>query len=182
MPSKRLGRTFFARDTHVVAQALLGKLLVRQVAGENFSGRITEVESYVGVDDAACHASRGPAWPAGRRTKRTEIMFGKAGHAYVYLIYGMYHCLNIVTEEKEFPAAVLIRSLDIVTGPGRLTRALQITRHLNGEDLTTSKRLFVVDDGLRIPRRAIIATPRIGVAYAGKDALLPWRYVLTQNG
>lgn len=174
MPSKRLGRTFFARDTHVVAQALLGKILMRNTAGENFSGRITEVESYIGMDDAACHASRG-------RTQRTEIMFGEAGHAYVYLIYGMYHCFNIVTEQKEFPAAVLIRSLDMVTGPGRLTRALQITRHLNGEDLTISKRLFVVDDGFRVPRRAIIATPRVGVAYAGADALLPWRYVFTQN-
>lgn len=175
MPSKRLGRTFFARDTHVVAKALLGKILVRRVAGENFSGRITEVESYVGMDDAACHAARG-------RTKRTEIMFGEAGHAYVYLIYGIYHCLNIVTEEKDFPAAVLIRSLDAVNGPGRLTRALKITRTMNGADLTTSQYLYLVDDGWRVAPTAIRMTPRIGVAYAGNDALLPWRYVLTQNG
>ena len=174
MPDKRLSRNFFSRDTHVVAKALLGKMLVRQHAGENFSGRITEVESYVGIDDAACHASHG-------RTKRTEVMFGAAGHAYIYLIYGMYHCLNIVTEAKDFPAAVLIRALDTVTGPGRLTRALQITRQLNGEDLTASDRLYVIDDGWRVPAKAIITTPRIGVAYAGKDALLPWRYVLTRN-
>lgn len=174
MPSKRLGLTFFARDTHVVAKALLGKLLVRHVAGENFCGRITEIESYVGVDDAACHASRG-------RTKRTEIMFGEAGRAYVYLVYGMHHCLNIVTEQKDFPAAVLIRSLATVTGPGRLTRFFKITRELNGEDMTTSKALYVVDDGFQIPTRSIMTTPRIGVAYAGKDALLPWRYMLTQS-
>lgn len=174
MLGKRLGRKFFERDTQIVARDLLGKMLVRGVAGENFGGRITEVESYVGMDDAACHAARG-------RTKRTEIMFGEAGHAYVYLIYGMYHCLNIVTEKKDFPAAVLIRSLDTVTGPGRLTRALDITRVLNGEDLITSRCLYVVDDSWCVPAGAIKTTPRIGVDYAGKDARRPWRYVLTQN-
>src|SRR3989344_5142270 len=98
----RLGRKFFARGTHTVARELLGKLLVHRWRGRNICGRITEVESYVGENDKASHASRG-------KTQRTAVMFGEAGHAYVYLIYGMYNCLNIVTEHKDFPAAILIR-------------------------------------------------------------------------
>ena len=187
---RRLQKGFFQRDTHTVAKALLGKVLVRRWRGTHLAGRITEVESYVGEDDRACHASRG-------RTPRTDIMFGAAGHAYVYLIYGMYHCLNIVTERSGFPAAVLIRSLEpiasmdamqrlrgtddvfnITTGPGKLAQALAITRDLNGEDLMTSARLFVSYDGYRVPASRIAVSARIGVAYAGACAAWPWRYYL----
>lgn len=198
-----LSRTFFARDTHSVARGLLGKILVRHWRGKVFAVRINDVESYVGEEDTACHASRG-------KTKRNEVMFGEAGHAYVYLIYGMYHCLNIVTEREGFPAAVLIRGAAATTfpppqvrgrlgggasrsdltlpspilgegklnGPGKLCRALNITRVQNGEDLVTSENLFIVDEGFRVRQEDIITTPRINVDYAGKDALLPWRYLI----
>lgn len=173
---KPLPRSFYARNTHAVAKDLLGKLLVRTWRNKKSIGRIVEVESYVGENDTACHASKG-------KTKRTEVMFGDAGHAYVYLIYGMYHCLNIVTEHKDVPAAVLIRGItpvhNITTktdGPGKVTRALHITRVQNAEDLTTSDRLYIADDGTRISKDSIQTSPRIGVEYAGADALLPWRY------
>lgn len=190
MRYKRLGRSFFARDTLTVAQELLGKLLVRRWRNATIIGRIVEVESYVGTDDAACHASHG-------RTPRTELMFGRPGHAYVYLIYGMYHCLNIVTEKSGFPAAVLIRSLEpiarvpamqkarhtnnllnLTTGPGKLTQAFYIRSNLNGEDLTTSQGLYVAHDGYVTLPNDIQASTRIGVDYAGKSAKLPWRYFL----
>ena len=100
-----LPRTFYSRDTHVVAKDLLGKLLVRKKDELNFIGRICEVESYVGEDDRASHASKG-------KTKRTEVMYGEAGHAYIYMIYGMYYCLNVATEVENFPAAVLIRACE----------------------------------------------------------------------
>lgn len=192
-PCERVPRSFFARDTHAVARALLGKLLVRQWRGQKLVGRITEVESYVGPDDLACHAARG-------RTKRTEVMFGLAGHAYVYFIYGMYNMLNIVTEDEGFPAAVLIRALEpvegiaamqrarrgaglrqIATGPGKLTQALHITRSLNGADLTRGARLWVASDGYRVPRDLLATGPRVGVDYAGEHAHLPWRYYLRDS-
>lgn len=166
---KRLPRSFFARDTHIVAKDLLGKVLVRNYRGRKFSGRITETEAYVGENDLASHARFG-------KTKRNAIMYGEAGHAYIYFIYGMYDMLNIVTDKKNFPAAVLIRSVGTWAGPGKLTRAMKITRQLNGEDVVTSKRLYVADDGFRVPRKDIQTGPRIGVTYAGKHAKLPWRY------
>ncbi len=202
MKFKRLQRSFYTRDTHIVARELLGKILVRSVKGNKITGRITEVEAYVGEDDLACHASRG-------RTPRTDIMYGKAGHAYIYLIYGMYDCLNIVTDQKNFPAAVLIRSLEplegindmiinrklssslqptpyhlltkLTTGPGKLTQALNITRTLNGEDLTTSQQLYVADDGFTVAAHDVAISPRIGVNYAGPCALYPWRYYLKDS-
>lgn len=178
--SSPLPRTFYARDTHEVAKDLLGKLLVRRKNNKFFIGRICEVESYVGEDDKASHASKG-------KTKRTEVMFGKAGHAYIYLIYGMYHCFNIVTEVENFPAAVLIRACEGVEnifsktdGPGKLCREFSIDRSFNNHDLTTLKELFIADDGIRVPKKDIIATPRIGVSYAGDAALLPWRYLYSK--
>lgn len=171
----RLERDFFARDTHTVAKELLGKVLVRRWRGNIFKGRIAEVESYVGENDKACHASRG-------MTARNEVMFGEAGLAYVYLIYGMHHCLNVVTERYGFPAAVLIRSVVMpplrTDGPGRLTRAMHITRALNGEDLTNSRRLWIANDGFAVSPEEIVAMERIGVEYAGEDARLKWRYLL----
>ena len=103
---KVLGRSFYQKNTLNVAKGLLGCLLIRKVGRKIIRGKITEVEAYIGEDDLACHASKG-------RTSRTEIMYGEAGHAYVYMIYGMYHCLNVVTEKKNFPAAVLIRGVKI---------------------------------------------------------------------
>lgn len=177
---KRLPRSFFARDSHTVAKALLGKVLVHKSGKKIFSGRICEVEAYVGEQDRASHARFG-------KTQRNAIMYGEAGHAYIYFIYGMYDMLNIVTDKEHFPAAVLIRGVVLMNGvprgreatlrgPGVLTREMKITRKLNGEDLVTSKRLFVADDGFRVPKKAIQASARIGVAYAGKHAKLPWRY------
>jgi len=140
------------------------------------TARICEVESYVGENDRACHAAKG-------KTKRCEVMFGEAGHAYVYLIYGMYHCLNIVTERIGFPAAVLVRGAkwerkELLDGPGKLCRAMHITRAQNGEDLAKAEKLFVVDDGFVVPASDVRTTPRIGVDYAGEDAKLPWRYAI----
>ena len=139
------------------------------------AGKIVEVEAYVGPQDKACHASKG-------RTQRTDVMFGPAGVAYVYLIYGMYHCLNVVTEREEFPSAVLIRAIEIdgelIDGPGRLCRALQIDRRLNRVDLTTGESLWFEDRGVLVKRGDVGAHPRIGVDYAGEWAKKLWRFRL----
>ena len=188
-----LSRRFYQGDTHDVARRLLGKVLIRRWNDVLLAGRITEVESYVSEDDNACHAARG-------RTPRTEIMFGPPGHAYVYLIYGMYHCLNVVTGKKGYAAAVLIRALEplvgletmqqfrpkarpheIANGPGKLARALQIDRDLNTEDLTLGASLWISDDGYQVTSDQIATSPRIGVEYAGEHALLPWRYYLRES-
>ena len=154
---------------------MIGKYLVRSIQGREIAGQIIEVEAYVGAEDKACHASKG-------RTPRTDVLFGAAGHSYVYLIYGMYHCLNVVTEREEFPAAVLIRAIDVegelIDGPGRLCRALQIDRGLNRIDLTSRDRLWFEDRGDRIGSRRVAALPRIGVDYAGEWAKKLWRFRL----
>lgn len=172
---KLLSRDYFNRPTLIVARSLLGKYLVRFIDGREIAGKIIEVEAYVSHRDKACHASKG-------KTQRTEVMFGPGGLAYVYLIYGMYHCLNVVTEREAFPAAVLIRAIEVdgvlIDGPGRLCRALQIDRTLNRIDLTTQESLWFEDRGGRILRRQIAALPRIGVDYAGTWAKKPWRFRL----
>jgi len=154
---------------------LIGKYLVRSIDGRMLAGKIIEVEAYVGPQDKACHASKG-------RTQRTEVLFGPPGVAYVYLIYGMYHCLNVVTEREQFPSAVLIRAIEIdgelVDGPGRLCRALQIDRRLNRVDLTTGESLWFEDRGTLVERDEVGAHPRIGVDYAGEWARKPWRFRL----
>ena len=156
----RLPRSFYARDGRTVARELLGKILV----APGGRGRIVETEAYHGPDDAASHARRGP-------TPRAKIMFGPAGMAYVYLIYGMYSCLNVVSDEDGFPSAVLLRGVAIDgahardgAGPGKLCRALGIDRRLNGHDLTLGETLWIEDGPA--PRK-IRRGPRIGVAYAG---------------
>ncbi|NDE14860.1 DNA-3-methyladenine glycosylase [bacterium] len=187
MKQQPLKIDFYDRPTLEVARDLIGCTLVRQIESRVLMARIIETEAYIGEGDKACHASKG-------MTPRTKVMFGRPGTAYVYLIYGMYHCLNFVTEREGFPAAVLIRRLQPVAGfdaplknlspakkrmflngPGRLCRALEITREHNGLDVTRAGALFVM------PRETehgmIIQTPRIGVDYAGDDALLPWRFV-----
>lgn len=171
----RLLRAYFNRPTLMVARSLIGKYLVRSIGGREIAGKIIEVEAYIGPRDKACHASKG-------KTQRTEVMFGPSGRAYVYLIYGMYHCLNVVTEREEYPAAVLIRAIEVdgvlIDGPGRLCRAMQIDRSLNRIDLTIQESLWFEDRGGRILRRQVAALPRIGVDYAGVWAKKPWRFRL----
>lgn len=173
----KLPRAFYQQSTIDVAKQLLGKYLVRQHAEGLTVGRIVETEAYVGPQDLACHASKG-------RTARTEVMFGPAGHAYVYFIYGFYYMLNLVTERQDHPAAVLIRAAepvtgldlmkarrrleklrDLASGPGKLCQAFAIDRSLNGADLCDGI-LYIEDHGE--PQPKFQATPRIGVDYAGK--------------
>ncbi|RPH77250.1 MAG: DNA-3-methyladenine glycosylase [Nitrospiraceae bacterium] len=173
IPRRVLPRVYFNRPTLTVARSLVGKYLIRCIDGREIAGKIIEVEAYVGSRDKACHASKG-------RTQRTEVMFGPAGVAYVYLIYGMYHCLNVVTEREEFPSAVLIRAIELdgalIDGPGRLCCALQIDRRLNRVDLTTGESLWFEDRGEAVGRGTIGAYPRIGVDYAGTWAEKLWRF------
>ena len=170
-----LSRRYFSRPTLTVARSLVGKYLIRCIDGREIAGKIVEVEAYVGSQDKACHASKG-------RTQRTDVMFGPGGVAYVYLIYGMYHCLNVVTEREEFPSAVLIRAIEIdgalIDGPGRLCRALQIDHRLNRVDLTTGESLWFEDRGVLVKRGDVGAHPRVGVDYAGAWAKKPWRFRL----
>lgn len=186
----KISRPFYEQPTLEVARQLLGKYLIRKHPDGKTVGRILETEAYVGPQDLACHASRG-------RTARTEIMFGPAGHAYVYFIYGMYYCLNIVTEEKDHPSAVLIRALEpvegielmkarrrtethrnLASGPGKLCQAFAIDKFLNGADICGGV-LYVEDRGERAPK--ILATPRVGVDYAGKWKDKPWRFLIRGN-
>jgi DNA-3-methyladenine glycosylase len=181
---RKLPESFYARPTSEVAIDLLGRRLVCVREGIARSGIIVETEAYLGPHDLACHAARG-------RTARTDVMFGPPGHAYVYLIYGMHHCVNAVTEREGFPAAVLIRALEPdpgvearTDGPGRLCRALGIDRSHNGLSLAGSH--FYVTTGGRSMRSArpeaeVAAGPRIGVGYAGEWAEAPLRYWLKGN-
>ena len=180
---KPLPRAFFDRPTVKVANELLGKFLIRETSNGLLQTRIVDVEAYVGPEDKACHASKG-------RTKRTEIMFGAPGFTYVYLIYGMYYCLNLVTEREEYPAAILIRGIEVneetdagvsstrIDGPGRVCRFLKIARADNGMDATLGKTLWIEDHGLPVSRKQIQALPRIGIDYAGEWAKKPWRFCL----
>jgi DNA-3-methyladenine glycosylase len=168
-----LGPEFFARDTVRVARDLLGRVLVREVGGKRMWGRLVEVEAYLGPDDLAAH-SRG-----GHRTPRTEVMFGPPGHAYVYLTYGMHHCLNFVTMDEGLPQAVLVRALEPgpgvgrCGGPGLVCRALDIDRRLNGIALV-APALYVIDD--HAPRKRVFVTRRIGVENSGDWAGRPLRF------
>lgn len=166
---KSLKKSFFNQPTLVIAQNLLGRQLLRRMPdGSLIKGIITEVEAYVGPEDKASHASRG-------RTKRTEIMFGPAGYWYVYLIYGMYYCLNIVTEKKDYPAAVLIRAVKGISGPGRVCRYFAVDKSFNGKPSSTISGLWIADSGLAIAEKNINYGPRIGVDYAGEWKDKPWR-------
>ncbi len=182
MAGKKISREFFERPTLKVAKELLGKFLIRRTGGRKIVATITETEAYCGPKDLASHASRGPAWPAGRRTKRTEVMFGPAGYAYIYLIYGMYYCLNIVTEAEGYPAAVLIRAVGAAgaNGPGKLCRFLKIDETLNGEDLIKSNKLWI-EGGIELKPRQIGRSKRIGVDYAGLYKNKLWRFFVKRN-
>lgn len=168
-----LGHEFFNRNTVEVARALLGKVLVREIEGRRLVGRLVEVEAYLGPDDLAAHSA------GGRRTPRTEVMYGGPGHAYVYFTYGMHHCLNFVTRPEGEPQAVLVRALEPgpgvgrCAGPGLVCRALEIDRELNGVALVPPA-LYVIDD--HEPARPIHVTPRIGVDNSGDWRDRPLRF------
>lgn len=169
-----LGRKFYDRDTVEVARDLLGRRLFVATQRGAESGVITETEAYCGVRDLACHASKG-------RTKRTEVMFGPPGHAYVYMIYGMYHCLNLVTEGAGDACAVLVRGVELpcgtrLDGPGKLCRHFGITREMNGADLTLGDTIWV--DGAGRKKAEFEAGPRVGVDYAGEWKDRPFRFVV----
>ena len=167
---RRVGRSFYRQPAPELAPLLLGKLLCCRQAGSLILRlRITETEAYYGETDSACHACRG-------RTPRTEVMYGDGGHAYIYLCYGIHEMLNIVSGPVSHPEAVLVRGVEDYRGPGRLTRALGITRALNREDLVYSKRLWLEDDGTRCRHSS---SPRIGIAYASpRDRERPWRFTV----
>jgi DNA-3-methyladenine glycosylase len=167
---RRLDRQFYCRDVLEVAPALLGKSIVSlDESGRRSVFTITETEAYRGNEDRACHASKG-------RTERTEVMFGDGGHLYMYLIYGMYWMMNVVTGERGIPQAVLIRGLKEASGPGRLSRLLGLDRGFYGEDLVNSSRLWIEESGLN---PEYTAAPRIGIAYAGEPWISkPWRFII----
>src|SRR5258706_4727444 len=171
MSLKKLPPSFFSRPAVDVARDLIGKILVRRIGTKEFRARIVETEAYVGEHDLACHASKG-------RTARTDVMFGAAGRAYIYFIYGMYDMLNIVTGDEGDAQAVLVRAAEPLakweadlSGPGKLAREMRITRALNGCDLT-GKQLYLLHNPSDRPD--VVTTKRIGVDYAGewKDAPL----------
>jgi DNA-3-methyladenine glycosylase len=174
-----LKRNFFSRDTITVARELLGTKLVRQINGTVLSGMITETEAYLGINDSACHASRG-------RTPRNAVMFGPPGVAYVYFVYGMHFMLNIVTEPVGNPCAVLIRAMkpicglaqmktrrgnkakDLSNGPAKLCQALAIDKSFNGWDITRGELLWL-EPNRRVAADSINTGPRIGIGYAAPD-------------
>jgi DNA-3-methyladenine glycosylase len=173
----------------VIARELLGKILVTRWDGVETSGRIVEVEAYAGIKDKASHAY------GARRTARNEIMYREGGVAYIYLCYGIHHLFNVVTHSKNIPHAILIRALEPLTGieemmkrtgkkkidvslargPGNASKALGLLTSQSGYSIL-SKELFIADDGVEYSRGQVSSSPRIGVDYAGEDALLPYRF------
>ncbi len=187
-----LPRSFYNRDTVQVAKDLLGAYLVRELEGRLLVGRIVETEAYVGPDDRASHASVG-------RTSRNAAMFGPPGYAYVYVIYGVHHCLNVVTEREGFPAAVLIRALEpiegievmrklrggrpdreLTNGPGKLCQALAIDLRFYGHDLCAGREVWIASDGLR-PGEDVVQAPRVGVRGDERALTVPWRFAIKGN-
>lgn len=192
---EKLSIDFYLRkDVLQISKELLGKVLVTNFERRRTTGRIVEVEAYNGVVDKASHAFNG------RRTKRTEIMYAEGGVAYVYMCYGIHHLFNVVTGKKDDPYAILIRALEpvagvdemlnrtgkkktdhsVTSGPGNLAKALHITTLHNGLKLTGAN-IYLADDGVSYSKKEIAAAPRIGVEYAGKDALLPYRFFIKGN-
>lgn len=192
--SPQLPREFYARGTLTVAKELLNKRLVRLLHGERLTGRIVEVEAYIGAGDQASHAHCG-------KTKRNAAMFGPPGHAYVYLIYGIHHCLNFVTATEGYPAAVLIRALEPITGlttqwrlrgpkrspqeltngPGKLCQALAIDRQFDQADLCVPHSTLWVEDADVIHTSRLVATPRIGVTGDERARSVLWRFFIRDN-
>ncbi len=189
--ARPLGRSFYLARTLRVARALLGKVLAHETAAGRVAGRIVEVEAYRGPRDRAAHSF------GGRRTARNQTMWGPPGHAYVYFVYGMHHCVNVVTQPAGVPEAVLLRALEpidgielmrarrglgdapawrLCRGPGALCQALGLTRADDGVDLVSGPLRLL--DAPGVPAAQVARTPRIGVAYAGADALRPWRFLV----
>lgn len=191
MSNKVLSQDFYFQDTAQVAQDLLGKTLFhRNEKGEILRGKIVETEAYLGVKDPACHTF------GGRSTPRVKSMYLQGGHSYVYMIYGMYYCLNFVTRTEEHPEAVLIRALEVphgqtqikmfqkglpTNGPGKLCRHFEITKKEDGLQLWKKKSNLWVEDAPKLQKKQIVATPRIGVAYAGEAAAWPLRFYIKDN-
>ena len=192
---KKLPASFYQRENVLqIAKELLGKVLVTNWNGKVTSGRIVELEAYNGIIDRASHAF------GGRRTNRTEIMYAHGGVAYVYLCYGIHHLFNVVTHSKDVPHAILIRAIEpiegiaemlvrtrkkkanytLTKGPGNVAKALGIVTAHSGYSLQ-SKELFIADDGFVVSAKQLMSTARIGVVYAGDDALLPYRFYLKDN-
>jgi len=192
---KKLELDFYGRENVLqIAEELMGKLLVTNKAGIVTSGRIVECEAYAGAPDKASHAF------GGRRTNRNEVMYGKAGVAYVYLCYGIHHLFNVVTNSESIPHAILIRSLEpvkgiedmllrtgkkqmdhtLTKGPGNVSKALGIHTMDSGTALT-GKTIFLADDGFAYSKEEMFTSQRIGVDYAGEDALLPYRFFIKGN-
>jgi DNA-3-methyladenine glycosylase len=189
---ERLARPFYARDTLTVARELLGQRLVRLLDGQRVAGRIVEVEAYIGEEDRACHAAPG-------RTVRNAVMYGPPGRAYVYFIYGMHHCFNVVTEREGFPAAVLVRALEpvegievmrrnrdgragveLANGPAKLCYALRIDRALNGADLVSGDELWIERDE-PIGDERVATGPRVGVRGDERAVTVEWRFHVTDS-
>ena len=197
---KILKNDFFKRDTVEVAKSLIGKKIIRNISGNFFCAKIVETEAYLGLEDRACHSY------GGRITDRNKTLYLPGGHVYVYLIYGMYDLLNIVTRDEEHPEAVLIRGVEplenldgisknrfgkayeelstyqrknLSNGPGKLSMALGINRSLNGKVL--SKDYLYIGEGEEVPEKDLVITKRIGIDYAGEDANLPLRFCLRDN-
>lgn len=168
--AERLDKSFFIRDVLEVAPEMLGKIIVRKFANNHIEKFvITEVEAYRGNGDLACHASKG-------KTKRTEVMFREGGMVYVYLIYGMYWMLNIVTGAENDANAVLIRGVQGISGPGRVGKALHLDKSFYGENLFTSERIWIENAE---PILKYKTSPRIGIDYAGEPWISkPWRFFL----
>ncbi len=190
----RLTRTFYTQPTRQLAQALLGCRLVRHWQGRRLSGLIVETEAYIGETDLACHARSG-------RTARTAVMYGPPGTAYVYFTYGMHWMLNVVSEARHFPAAVLIRALEpqegldvmlqlrpvprpieLCRGPAKLTQALRIDRALNGVDLCNRHGELWIEAGSSVPSRSVGRGPRVGLGNTPEPwKSKPWRYWVKDN-
>jgi DNA-3-methyladenine glycosylase len=190
-----LQRAFYEREPLTVAKELLGKVLVHESADGICSGRIVETEAYLGPEDKASHAY------GNRRTLRTETQFGPKGHAYIYLIYGLYYCFNTTAGQiSGKPEAVFFRAAeplkgvdfmqkrrptarkltDLASGPSKLCMAMNITKRLNDADLTSSP-LHIIDDGVRVHDSSVVQTTRIGVDYSGEWKVMPWRFYINEN-
>mgnify|MGYP001013306660 CR=1 FL=1 len=175
MPDPIQARVFQAQNTVALARKLIGCVLVRRMPdGQEIRSVITETEAYHGESDLACHASKG-------RTARTDVMYRRGGIWYVYLCYGIHEMLNLVTGPENFPAAILIRGTQAVSGPGRLTKTLAIDRLLNGLPAAPESGLWI-EKGERVTKNRIQITPRVGIDYAGDEwRLKPWRFVLVSK-
>jgi DNA-3-methyladenine glycosylase len=197
---KKLTRDFFQRDTITVAKELLGKVLVHEINGKKLSAKIVETEAYLGIEDKAAHSY------GGKKTPRVEVMYGKPGVSYIYLIYGMYYCFNVVTREEGVPQAVLIRALEplegfdtmsfnrfkisynmitnkqiknLTNGPGKLCNAFNIDKNLNKEDMCVSKIFYIEDHNYNDFQ--IVSSKRIGIDYAEEYKDFLWRFYIKDN-